>query len=217
MAVDSIRELHSIGRSLNAPASGTEDSGRMSIADVAAREGMNADTVRKARRFADPDEGYTPAELDDLCEQIRRVQGAQAVSKPVFGRTHVLRILSVPERGRKGLQAAAIRGAWSTAELEAEIAARYGSRRDGGRKRRIPADTLGLLAQVEGQCEAWRRWHAAAVDLVAAKDDFPAAVRDRLADAVGAVGRLHRAATDALKTRRPGRGVRRPFREAGGG
>ena len=142
------------------------------------------------------------------------MQGAQAVSKPVFGRTHVLRILSVPKRGRKGLQAAAIRGAWSTAELEAEIAARYGSRKDGGRRRRIPADTPGLLAQVEGQCEAWRRWHVAAVAVMSANADFPAVTRKKVDDADGAMSALHRAVTDALAALHPKRKSRKPFREA---
>ena len=88
---------------------------------------------------------------------ITEVQPDQDDGYAVFTRTHVIRLLSV-EALPCASSASAIRGGWSTAELEAQIAARYGTRRDGGRKRRFPGDALGLLAQLERLCETWRRW-----------------------------------------------------------
>jgi hypothetical protein len=46
----------------------------------------------------------------------------------------------------------------STAELEAYIAARFGSRRDGERNAAFLSDLLCVLVQLEGPCEGWRRW-----------------------------------------------------------
>jgi hypothetical protein len=142
----------------------------------------------------------------------------------VFGRTHLIRLLSVTKDLRAGLQAA-VRGGWSPGELEAQIAARYGSRRDGGRRRRLPNDVLGLLTQVVQLCESWRRW-VALVTPVAAEhaskadapslDNLPADVQQRVRDADAAVAKLHAAATEELTARRPGRTVRHQFREAAG-
>ena len=48
-------------------------------------------------------------------------------------------------------------------------------------------------------------------------DDLPPTVRRRVREADAAVAALHRAATDELKARRPGRSVRHQFRKAEGG
>jgi hypothetical protein len=135
--------------------------------------------------------------------------------------------LSVPKRWRAGLQATAIGEGWSLAELQAQIAVRYGNRRDGGRKRRVPADALALTAQIEKLCENWRRWFSLAApakeptsdntakDRRAPLDGLPPTLARHVRTADAAIATLHRAATDELSARRPGRSVRRRFRPDG--
>jgi len=224
-AVKAIRDFHALGRSLPKKQPHKEAYDQGSVDAEAGKRGINPDTVRKARQFADPAAGYTPAEVNDLCRLIIAVQPGQDDGYAVFGRTHLIRLLSVKKQYRAGLQEAAVRGGWSTGELEAQIASRYGSRRDGGRKRRLPTDVLGLLTQVERLCEGWRRW----VALVSADrerqegkasgpslNDLPARVRRLVRDADAAMAKLHGAATDDLKARRPGRSLRHQFRKAEG-
>ena len=126
----------------------------------------------------------------------------------------------MPKPRRPALQRAAIRGAWSTARLEAEIAARFGSRRSGGRKRRVPQDADGLLVQIEGTCEAWRRL-LAEIDADAVEENPGHAILADLPDAVRrqvrAVGRnvaaLQEVVTENV-TPPPPRPARRPRRAA---
>jgi hypothetical protein len=131
------------------------------IDQEATKHGMNPDTVRKARQFADPVNGYTVKELDALCRSIRKHQSAPAGA--IFGRTHVIRILSVPKKQRWEVQKMAIENGWSTSKLEAHIATQFGSRRDGGRNPEVPEDLESVLVQLEGLCEGWRRWVEVAV------------------------------------------------------
>lgn len=224
-AVKAIRDFHALGRSLPRKQAHRDAYKQRTIGTEAKKRGLNPDTARKARQFADPAAGYTTAEVRALCQLIRGVQPGQGDECAVFGRTHLIRLLSVTKHRRAGLQAAAVRGGWSTAELEAQIAARYGSRRDGGRRRRLPSDVLGLLAQVERLCESWRRWVALVTPAAAGQaskaaapslDGLPADVRRRVRDADAAMAKLHVAATEELTARRPGRTVRHQFREAEG-
>ncbi|QDU21796.1 hypothetical protein [Urbifossiella limnaea] len=222
-AVKAIKDFHALGRSVPKKQAQKEAYAQGTVDAEAQKHGVNPDTVRKARQFADPVGGYTPAEVNDLCRLITAEQPHQDDERSVFGRTHLIRLLSVKKQYRAGLQEAAVRGGWSTGELEAQIAARYGSRRDGGRRRRLPADALGLLTQVERLCEGWRRW----VALVSANpeqqvgktkgpsmNDLPPRVRRLVGEAGAALAKLHEAATEELKARRPGRAVRHQFRKA---
>jgi hypothetical protein len=222
-AVKAIRDFYALGRSLpkKQPHKHAYDQG--TIDAEARKRGISPDTVRKARQFADPVAGYTPGEVNELCRLITAVQFRQGDDYAVFGRTHLIRLLSVKKHLRAGLQETAIRDGWSTGELEAQISARYGSRRDGGRKRRLPSDALGLLTQVERLCESWRRW----VSLVTpgsdqpkgkittpSLDDLPPGVRRLVREADAAMAKLHEGATNELKSRRPSRAIRHQFRRA---
>lgn len=217
-AVQSIRDFHALGLSLRRKFDGKGSHGQGVIGAEAERLGINADTLRKARQFADPAEGYSPAELDALCRLVSEVQPGQERGA-VFGKTHVIRIVSVEKQFRAGLQKAAVDGAWSTGELEAQIASRYGSRRDGGRKRRAPPDALALLTQLEQLCERWRRW----VSLVTPEDGakstraatlegVPDDIRALVDQAAAAIKTLHKAAACELLARKPGRVMRHQFR-----
>lgn len=220
-AVKAIRAFHEFGRSLPAKASHKDGYGQGTVAVEAERHRLNPDTVRKARQFADPVNGYSAAELNALCRSIREVQEEQEGA--VFGRTHLIRLLSVPKKQREKVQAAAIENGWSTAELEAHIATRFGSRRDGGRKRRVPSDLPGVLVQLEGLCEGWRRWAEVVVgdesDQQQRKGrkrvELPTELFQSVLAATKAITDLHDEVTRELQTRRPKRGVRKRFRGDG--
>lgn len=217
-AVKAVRAFHELGRSLPAKASHKDGYGQGTVTVEAEKHGLNPDTVRKARQFADPVSGYTVAEVNALCRSIRDVQEGQ--DGPVFGRTHLIRLLSVPKKQRGKVQAAAIENGWSTAELEAHIAARFGSRRDGGRKRRVPSDLPGVLVQLEGLCEGWRRWAEAVVGdesddqerPVRKRVELPADLLESVLAATRAIADLHDEVNGELQTRRPRRAERKRFR-----
>ena len=84
-AVKAIRAFHEFGRSLPAKASHKDGYGQGTVAVEAERHRLNPDTVRKARQFADPVNGYSAAEVNVLCRSIREVQEEQEGA--VFGRT----------------------------------------------------------------------------------------------------------------------------------
>lgn len=193
-AVKGIREFFALGRSLPPRRPHGEVYGEGVVQEEARRRDMNPDTVQKARAFAHPVTGYTPAELDELCRLVRDTQPGQDDKLAVISRTHVIRLLSVPKRFRPRLQREAITKGWSTAELECVIAARFGSRSAGGRRRRVPTDVLGQLIQIERMCTSWARWAAAAERR--REEQPPRATR--LSDLPKPVQRLADAATAAL-------------------
>ena len=222
-AVRAIRDFYALGQSVPKKQAHKDAYDQGTVDAEAKKRGINPDTLRKARQFADAAGGYTPGEVNDLCRLISTVQPDQDDGDAVFGRTHLIRLLSVPKHRRAALQEAAVRGGWSTGELEARIAARYGSRRDGGRKRRLPSDALGLLTQAERFCESWRRWvgllspdpeQLKGKSKAPTLDDLPPRVRRLVQDADAVMAKLHEAATEELKARRPGRAVRHQFRKA---
>jgi hypothetical protein len=220
--VKSIREFYEIGRSVPAQRPHREVYGEGIIQEEALRRGMNPDTVGKARAFADRVNGYTPAELDDLCRLVREVQPGQDESLAVFTRTHVIRLLSVPKRFRSGIQQKAIANGWSTAELERNIASLFGTRATGGRRRRVPKDVLGKLVQAEGMCETWARWatavrrqRAAPASRSRPPADVPPHVQQLVDAATAAIESLHREVLAELAKLRSSRVPRRRFSEEG--
>lgn len=221
-AVKAVRAFHELSRSLPAKEPHRDGYGQGTVATEAEKHGLNPDTVRKARQFADPEHGYTVAEVNALCRSIRGVQNE--LDGAVFGRTHLIRLLSVPKKERGKVQQSAIENGWSTAELEAHIATRFGSRRDGGRKRRVPADVFGVLVQVESLCESWRRWAEAVVGddrdapqrNARKRVELPTELLESVLAATKAITDLHDEVNRELQTRRPRRAVRRRFRSEEG-
>ena len=220
VAVRGIKDFHATGRKLPPKASHREAYNQGTIQTAGEQMGLSAEAARQARQLADPVAGYTALELRELCALIKSTQPDQDDALPVFGKTHLIRLLSVPKSRRAGLQRAVVRGAWSTSRLESEIAAKFGTRREGGRRRQVPQDDVGLLVQLEGACEGWRRL-LAAVDHPATEEksghatliDLPEHVRRQARAAGRAVPALQEAVTDELAERRPNRQVRQPFRE----
>jgi hypothetical protein len=142
--------------------------------------------------------------VNDHCRVIREVQTAQDVTLSVFGRTHIIRLLSVPKRSRDVLQRQAIKKGWSTAELERKIAGRFGSRSAGGRRRRVPRDVLGQLVQVERMCDTWARWVSAVEQKRGeSPSDFPENLQKLVDEATAALVVLHHAVLKDMSGRRP--------------
>jgi hypothetical protein len=215
-AVRAIRELYAVGRGLpKKNATHAEAYEQYVIRDAAKEKGINEDTLRKARAFADPKAGYTPRELRELCTLIETVQsGQKRIEKEtgkklwVFRRTHLIRLLAIPKDSRRDIQEQAIKEGWSTSRLEAEIARRFGTRRGGGRN---PAATETLdewLTQAERLCESWRRWDGrldSGAERQLSRDQLPDDLRKLLRRATGPVLALHRAVLAVLGRRNDGR------------
>jgi hypothetical protein len=128
-----IREFHALGCRSRVARPGRGPHGNGATEAEAKREGVNADHLRKARAFADPQTGYTRSELDALCRTVRVNFDTFDERGTRFGVAHVMRLLSVPKEDgeRDEVQAELFAGGWSTAELDAEILRRYGRRRNG--------------------------------------------------------------------------------------
>jgi len=215
-AVRAIRKFHRLGRRVPPKVPQKEAYGEGVIARLAKRRRTNEDTIRKARAFADPATGYTPLELEELCGLIEAAQLGQDQKLPVFRPSHLIRLLSVHPKGlRKTLQRRAITDAWSTSRLEAEIAKRFGTRREGGRKQ-APAKTLeDWLTHTEKLCESWRRWDARLDEVPGPHDeswvqrrDLPPHLREPVRRAADQVRRLHELVAAGLSERVPGHAPR---------
>lgn len=110
--------------------------------------------LRKARQFAHRAEGHSRERLDALCRLLRE-------HRPIFGIAHVgLLVTVVPWPEREAIQKECIEGNWSTYELQAEIKKRYGARRQGGRRRQVPAEPGHVLFQIAEMADTWLRWYA---------------------------------------------------------
>ena len=160
--IDEIKRFHRLGAKSRHARPEAGKYGTAAIKAESERHALNPDTMRKARAFADPDTGY---DRDDLALLLAAVRASAARFRErgrAFGRSHLIRLLSVPKaRGRRRkLQAKLFANAWSVAELDTAIKARFGTRRQGGRRRRIEGDLPGLLAQIDGLCEGWMRMMA---------------------------------------------------------
>ena len=218
-AVKAIRDFYELGGKLppKQPLDNTDN--KRKLRDAAETLGVSVEFARQARQFADHELGYTPDEVDALCRLIEETQPDQGDELSVFGRSHLNRMLSVPKRRRPRLQAEAIGKGWAMRRLDAEIAARYGARRNGGRYR-LPRTKgiLGLLTEVERLCDGWMRWHdqlgsppveGRAVPL----EDLPQNLRDCICAAQNAMEKLEEAVAAAFNDLRPTRLARLRFRE----
>lgn len=204
-AIDRMRKFFAFGASIPATVDRAAEYGTGVVDEKAKKAGMSADAVRKARQLVDPVAGYSAAEFAELCELVLRVQSRQDHRGPVFGRSHLCRLLSVTPRSvRAKLARKAIKEGWSMARLNRAIATRYGRRRQGGRRPSIPADREGLLVQIDGMCEQWRRWQQEMERCTAEGESviiFTASpsVAVALKQALAAIGKLQTATSSALQ------------------
>lgn len=150
-AVESFRKRHRQGLELlhNHPIGKTY--GSKAIKTVADACGINEDTLRKMRVFADERKGYSPAELEELCAQCL------AYNRPL-GFSFVVKFLTIADkRERARFQREAIKNGWSLIRVKHELIARYGRRRRGGKRPAIPKAVGELLADLETKCIGWQR------------------------------------------------------------
>jgi len=228
-AIKVIKDFHALGLSLPKRQAHADAYDQDIIKTEAEKKGINGDTLRKARQFADPEDGYSARELKELVKLIRElvklireVQLHQDDKLAVFSKTHIIRLVSVPKQRRLSLQKKVIQKGWSTAKLETEIATRYGTRRSGGRRGHVPRDAIGLLTQVEKLCETWRRWLAEVTPEEteddakpdhAMLDELPKAIQKQIRGVGTSLAELQKDVTAELKARKPGRDVRHQTRD----
>jgi hypothetical protein len=113
---------------------------------------LNVDTARKLAQFANPENGYTAAELRELCHRCDK-------HNYDLGRTFLMALLSVPRGAeRDEFQTQMITEGWHRVRMQQELLARFGHRRHGGRTPSI-VKREGLLAQLNVLCGEWLRWH----------------------------------------------------------
>lgn len=154
LAIQEIEDFHKLGT----PLTNERAYGERRIANLADDLGINEDTLRKARAFADKLDGYSRQDLRELIKYLKTHQYRNPKWK--FGRTHIIRLISVPkvQGQRDRLQGQVIDNEWSCSKLEDEIRRVYGTRKKGGRQRSVPTDRKGLLVQIEHECDCWKRW-----------------------------------------------------------
>ena len=206
--VREVRKFHTIGvRSLrNRPGRGALGEG--SINKEAASRGVGIDYLRKARVFANLESGYSPNELEALCQAIHSGFKKFVVRGTAFGVSHVIRLLSIPKtnRVRARLQTRTFAKGWSVGELDDEIRTTFGRRRKGGRPRHV-GDGGDLLVQLEAFCESWRRWHVRLQGKNEANrqrtplDDLPAEIREVVLRTAHAITKLHAVVKSSLVER----------------
>ncbi|MFO0881820.1 MAG: hypothetical protein U0840_31425 [Gemmataceae bacterium] len=193
-AIRDIRAYHDQGRQSLRDLPQRGEYGGGAIDGQAERLGWNPTRLRKARQFAHPEEGYSRDRLNELCRLLRE-------HRPVFGVTHVALLVSVPWSQREELQRECVEGNWSTQELQTEIKRRFGSRRQGGRRRRVSSDPSHALVQLEEMAETWRRWLAVAGEQEVL-DALPEKVRERINAVNRAISRLREEVTGELEAGR---------------
>lgn len=155
IAIKKVRQFHDIGHRSLKDLPDNRGYGSSLAKVEAAKVGMNEDTLRKARQFAELYSDDDLAELAALCRQ----------HACVLGTSFIILLVRVPDREqRRRLQRKVTSKHWTASRLEQAITSRYGPRRAGGRRPAIPRDAAELLAQVESMCDAWVRWHSALTD-----------------------------------------------------
>lgn len=215
-AIEKIRSFHELGLGLPAKQRHRDIYSLKVIEGEAKRRGMNPETVRQARQFA---EIYSEEEMEALCHQVMEKQADAEPHQPIFTRTHVVRLLSVgPKRRREALLRKAIEECWSCSRLENEISKRMGTRREGGRRPRIPNSLSDFYADLEKMCEAWRRWRAELErspgegrDKHVQLDDLPGRLRRPIIDVSEALAGLQQKVVMELKGLYPGWQERQAF------
>jgi hypothetical protein len=195
-AIDDIRAFYKTGKNSLKTKSGRAHSDAGELGEEIQSTHGKPHYLTRARQFADPALGYTQEDLNRLFGEFKKYQFALRPST-------VFHLLSVrPKTVRNRLQREAIRQGWSAARLHLEIIRRFGPRTVGGRRRRVASDTAELLAQLESECEKWRRWHAAlnhaGLDGKVPLQSLPRNVLDRMAAASKCIVALQDAVENEL-------------------
>jgi hypothetical protein len=147
-----LRQLHAEGEEIHAWLQENAKPGKRLIAiqKEAARRGLNRDYVCKAVQLVDPKTGISREDFQRLCKWAEK-------HGRIVGRGFVARLLSVPKRSRMSMAERYLKEGWSLAELDYELARRYGRRRQGGRRPRMLMSLESTLVGIEGRCLSWSR------------------------------------------------------------
>jgi hypothetical protein len=148
-AIKKIEDHYSIGKLILKECGLTAPHGL--IAQLARQHRIGRDTARKLRAMAAKETGYTKTELNQWFKLFRKEDHALTIS-------HFAKLLSIPKgKQRNDLTTEAVINRWSSHRLQAEILARHGRRREGGRK---PTVICGVLfeAELKQKMWAWKRW-----------------------------------------------------------
>ena len=181
-AVEELRRFHRIGTEIlkgygrRVAPSRDETNVMDGIRD---RYELKAHMVRAVRRFADPEQGYTKPELDELCELCLSEQ--RNPTSLVVGLTLVRQLLTIASKSkRKKFQRQVIKHGWTHTRTKAELTNRFGflRHRSGGRRPYIPDNVGGMLLQIDDTITAWRRWF----DRLSGEDDGLKGREVRLSD-----------------------------------
>lgn len=150
-AVEALLKKHQQGLDLLADYPIGQTYGSKAIKTVADEWGINEDTLRKMRVFADEEKGYSHRELDELCAECL------AYDCPL-GFSFIVKFLTITEkRQRARFQRETIRNGWSLIRVKHEFVARYGRRSEGGKRPAIPKTVKELLADLDTKCIGWQR------------------------------------------------------------
>ncbi|MEX2671410.1 MAG: hypothetical protein WD294_04785 [Phycisphaeraceae bacterium] len=153
-AADSIEQFYEVGRQSLEDHPGRFHSGE--AAKAAKKTGLTATMLGRARKFADPDRGYTPEQLEHLVKTCRK--GPHPVT-----REHVVRLLSLSKGDRRRIAKRIADEGWTTIRLNEEIKRlprKDGAPRRGGRTPKPLRDRGELLVQLRLRLEKWQAWHA---------------------------------------------------------
>ncbi len=173
--------------------------GQNKIAAAAEKIGVNEDTLRKARVFANPEVGYTRVELNELIDQLK--SHTYSGKRWRFGRTHMIRLISVRDRaGRKSLQDEVIDRELTCSQLDRVIRQRYGSRKRAGRHRFLPRERAELLSEIDHECDSWHRWWQTLTRIEEGTTrlaQLPKAVQTKLRETAAGIEKLQKSAQRA--------------------
>lgn len=148
-----IRELYEAGKKSLKERPGRATYGDVSVEREAKELGYTPNVYLAARRFADPEVGYTAQEMSEMFVAFKEARSSIGVAQ-------LMLLLGITSKKRRAtLQRQAIRGGWTKSRLKLEITGRYGPRRAGGRRRVVPTDATALLTQIESMCDSWGRWY----------------------------------------------------------
>jgi hypothetical protein len=152
LADQQLRQMHAEGRQIRDRLDGLTKPGKtVSTIRRAARDlSINLDYAWKSLRFADPARGFSEAELEQLCKWVRRY-------RRIVGRAMIGKLLTVPKRSRMTFAERMLREGWSLSELDAELARRYGRRKQGGRRPKMLENLKATLIGLDAKCLSWSR------------------------------------------------------------
>jgi hypothetical protein len=179
--IEGIQAYYDVGRQ-------TLQQSHHSLGEVARSLKWSEDKLRKARQLARPVTGYSPDDLQEVFALLRE-------HRPVFGPSHLARLVSVPWPERKKMQRRCIQRNWSVSELATAIRKELGRRSQGGRKRRVRKGDV--LIQLDREADTWIRLVRAADrsrdGLPPVLDGLSPQVSRRLTSVTGAMQRLQEA------------------------